>query len=125
MRRFSTEISGNRRPKAEISPETRSAILYSLEKGVSPSKIACDHHVSRSSIYYTKIRSQNYARVKSKPRSGRLQKFNDRTRRYIFQLARKYPQWTYAALGANIPGMDIRISRSTIRRLLRIYRLRK
>lgn len=61
----------------------------------------------------------------SRPRSGRPRKFNDRTRRCIFQLARRHPRWTYAALGANIPGTDTRMSRSTIRRLLRTYGLRK
>ncbi|KAJ5626390.1 hypothetical protein N7510_002699 [Penicillium lagena] len=46
MRRFGTGISGNRKPKAELSPETRSAIIYSLRKGISPTRIARDNHVS-------------------------------------------------------------------------------
>lgn len=125
MRCFGTEISGNRRPKAELSPETRSAILYSLEKGISPSKIAFDHRVSRSSIYYTKKRFQQTASIKSRPRSGRPAKINRRTRRYIFRLARKHPRWSYAAIGANIPSTNDYLSKSTIKRVLRTYGLRK
>jgi hypothetical protein len=53
---FSTQISGNRNPNAELSKEQRSAILSALELGQSPTKIANDPRVSRKTVYRTRER---------------------------------------------------------------------
>lgn len=51
MHRFGTEISDNRRPGAEFLSETRVVIISAREYGVSPSKIASNYGVARSTIY--------------------------------------------------------------------------
>lgn len=40
MGSFGTEISGNRRPRVELSSEMRAAILHGLEKQISPTQMA-------------------------------------------------------------------------------------
>jgi transposase len=122
MRQFGTQISGNRRPDAELNKEQRSAILYALELGQSPTKIAEDLRVSRRTIYRTRDRFQQRADLDSRPRSGRPKVFTQSTCRYIFRLARRNPWWSYRTLSANAPGNP---SRDTIRRILKVYDLRK
>lgn len=122
MRQFGREISGNRRLRAELSTEQRSAILYTLELGQSPTKIAQDLHVARRTIYRTRDRFHERSDVKLRPRSGRPKVFTQSDWRYIFRLARRNPWWSYRTLSANAPGNP---SRETIRRILKFYDLRK
>ena len=53
QRLFSTQISGNRRPKAELSEVTRARIIAISEARVLKLKITVDYHVNRSTIYDT------------------------------------------------------------------------
>ncbi|KAJ5414998.1 hypothetical protein N7509_000096 [Penicillium cosmopolitanum] len=96
MRRFGTEISGNRRSGGELSPEARAAIIYAHECGVSPTKMAAEFNVARSTIYSTIKRFREHQTLKSLPRSGAPK--------------------VYSELSARIPSYP---SRSTIKRFLR------
>ena len=53
QRSFSTQISRNRRPKAELSEVARARIIAASEAGVLKLKIAADYGVNRSTIYDT------------------------------------------------------------------------
>lgn len=121
-RSFGTEISGNRRPKAELSTEQRSAILAKLDIGQSPTKLATEFNCARSTIYDTKKRFQNHHQVESLPRSGRPRLTSDRTRRLVYQLARRNPTWSYLTLRSQLP---VSISRSSIIKILKPYGLNK
>jgi transposase-like protein len=111
MRSFGTEISGNRRPKAELSSETRAAILYGLENQGSPTQLAKEFGVSHSTIYPTKERFQHHKTLKSMPQMGRPQKLSPSAKHYIYQMVRRSPSMSWKALVAYSPGG---VSKSTI-----------
>ena len=75
MRRsFGQEISGNRRPKAELTPAARVALLAKHEAGVSRAELAHEFDVHPSCIYKTIKRWSNHKTLKSLPRSSRPKK---------------------------------------------------
>jgi hypothetical protein len=53
QRSFGTEISGNRRPGAELSDVQRAGILSAVEAGEEKTKIAARYRVTRRVIYNT------------------------------------------------------------------------
>ena len=53
QRSFSTQISGNRRPGAELLEVARAGIIAKSEAGVSKLEIAAEYRVNRSTIYDT------------------------------------------------------------------------
>ena len=53
QRSFSTEISGNRRPGAELLETARAGIVTVSEAGVPKLKIAAEYRVNRSTVYDT------------------------------------------------------------------------
>ena len=53
QRSFGTEISGNRRPRAELLEIARAGIITASEAGVSKLKIAAEYHMNRSIVYDT------------------------------------------------------------------------
>lgn len=117
-----TEKSANRCPGAELSSETRAAIISAREAGESPSKIAKDFGVSRSTVYETCDHFQNHATTKSRPRTGAPKTFNHSTTRYAILLARRNPKMSLSELSACIPGNP---SRSTLKRILRPQSLQR
>lgn len=121
MRSFGTEISGNRRRNSELSIGQRASILASLSAKQSVTKIAEDHNVSRQTIYNTRDRWQRDQLIKSRPRKGRPP-ITSRQKRYIYNLARKHPRWSYKAI---IADLDESISKRTVQRILRRFNLRK
>jgi transposase len=122
VRCFGTEISGNRRPKAELSTTQRSAIIIALEGGGSPTALAAQFGCARSTIYDTQKRFQQHQSIESLPRSGRPSLISDRAKREVYQLARRYPQWSYITLASQLRQP---LSKSTIRSILIGYGLRK
>jgi len=50
---FGTKISGNRRPRSELSEVTRAGIIAALEARVSKLKIAAEYRVNRLTVYNT------------------------------------------------------------------------
>ncbi len=82
MRRsFGQEISGNRRPKAELTPATRAALLAKHEAGVSRAELAHEFDVHPSWVYKTIKRWNNHKTLKSLLRSGRPEKLTRREKR--------------------------------------------
>jgi transposase len=122
VRSFGTEISGNRRLKAELSTEQRSAIITALEGGGSPTAVAAEFGCARSAIYSTWERFQQHHTVKSLPRSGRPTTISPRAKRHTYQLARRNPKWRYTTLRSQLPED---LSKSTIRSILAKLGLRK
>ena len=53
QRSFGTEISGNRRPGAELSETTRAGIIAPSEAGVLKPEIATEYRVNQSTVYDT------------------------------------------------------------------------
>jgi hypothetical protein len=53
QRSFGTQISGNRRPRAELSEVARAGIIAVLEAGLSKLEIAADYRVNRLTVYDT------------------------------------------------------------------------
>ena len=82
MRRsFGQEISGNRRPKAELTPAARAALLAKHEAGVSRAELAHEFNVHPSCVYKTIKRWSNHKTLKSLLRSGRPEKLTRREKR--------------------------------------------
>jgi len=82
MRRsFGQEISGNRRPKAELTPAARAALLAKHEAGVSRAELEHEFDVYPSCVYKTIKRWSNHKTLKSLPRSGRPEKLSRRKKR--------------------------------------------
>ena len=48
---FSTEISRNRRPRAEVSETARAGIIAALEAGVLKLEIGAEYRMNRLTIY--------------------------------------------------------------------------
>jgi transposase len=65
QRSFGTEISGNRRPGAELSETARAGIIAASEAGVSKLEIAAEYRVNRSTIYDTINQWKNHYTLKS------------------------------------------------------------
>ena len=79
MRRlFGQEISGNRRPKAELTPAARTALLAKHEAGVLRAEFVHKFDVHPSCVYKTIKRWSNHKTLKSLPRSGRPKKLTRR-----------------------------------------------
>ena len=53
QRSFGTEISRNRRPRAELLETARARIIAASEAGVLKLEIAAEYRVNRSTIYDT------------------------------------------------------------------------
>ena len=123
MRSFGTKISVNRRPKFDLSPELHSAIISGLESQQSPSVLAKRFHVDRSTIYRTKNRFYSTKSLETGKRAGRPKKLSFSEQRYIYLLARRRkPKMSRNGLIANT---DPEVSKSTIRRVLKRFDLRR
>jgi len=83
QRSFGTEISGNRRPGAELSDVQRAGILSAVEAGEEKTKIAAKYRVSRRVIYNTIDRWNNHYTLKSLPRPGQPEKLTRRQKRLL------------------------------------------
>jgi transposase len=70
QRSFSTQISGNRRPGAELSEVARAGIIAALEAGVLKLEIAADYRVNWLTVYDTINRWKSHYTLESLPRSG-------------------------------------------------------
>jgi len=74
QRSFGTEISGNRRPGAELLETIRAGIIAALEAGVLKLKIAVEYRVNWLTVYDTINRWKNHYTLKSLPRPGEPEK---------------------------------------------------
>ena len=91
QRSFGTEISGNRRPGAELSDVQRAGILSAVEAGEEKTKIAARYRVTCRVIYNTIDQWNNHHTLKSLPRSGQPKKLTQRQKRLLLQIVRRNP----------------------------------
>jgi transposase len=122
LRKFGTEISGNRQRGKELTSDQRAAIASRAADGAKQSVIAREFQCSRGAVRRTVERWLKKRTFDSLPRKGRPPKLNHRERRYIIQLVRRKPRLAHKALVGHV---DTKVSTSTIRRVLRQQNLRK
>jgi transposase len=91
QRSFSTEISGNRRPGAELSDIQRAGILSAVEAGEEKTKIATRYRVSRRVVYKTIDQWNNHHTLKSLLRPRAPEKLNRYQKRLLIQIIRRNP----------------------------------
>lgn len=106
MRRFGTEISGNRGPGCELSSEQRVYAIAQYEAGVPAAQIADALRCAKSTIYATINRARELHSVKSRPRSGQPAKLTDRDKRHAYTIARRHPRMRYSEL-QETAGLDV------------------
>jgi transposase len=116
------KLTAGRRPGQELSIAARAAIIGAVAAGASQSAVARAFRVERTAVYRILQRFQSSTTVESKPRTGRPEVLTRREKRFILQLAKRFPRHTTQMLTNSIDG---RISRSTVRRVLREQRVRK
>ena len=107
QRSFGTQISGNRRPGAELSEVARAGIIAESEAGVSKLEIAAEYRVNRSTVYDTINRWKNHHTLKSLPRPGEPEKLTQYQKRLLIQIVRMHPRIDYAALKCYVAGVTV------------------
>jgi len=121
QRSFGTEISGNRRPRAELSETARAGIIAASEAGVSKLKIAAEYRVNRLTVYDTINRWKNHHTLKSLPRPGEPEKLTRYQKRLLIRIIRMHPRIDYAALKCHAAGVTV--THKTLYRLLKKYHI--
>ncbi|KAK4032976.1 Homeodomain-like protein [Parachaetomium inaequale] len=109
------KLTAGRQSGQELSPTARAAIVGAVAAGASQSAVARAFRVDRTAVYRILQRFESSTTVESKPRTGRPEVLTRREKRYILQLAKRYPRLTTQIL---INTIDGRISRSTIHRIV-------
>ena len=122
QRSFGTVISGNRRPTNELSSEQRAGILAAVEAGEKKSEIAKRFRVSRNTVYETIHRFNETNSTQSRPRSGGPRALSARDERLLLRTVKKEPKLTYNGI---IQQTKLNVSRTTIRRILKQYGIKK
>ena len=91
MRRsFSTEISENRRPEAELLEVVRAGIVTASEAGLLKPKIASEYRLNRSTVYDQLMEKPPYARISTKARTAQ--------KAYLIPEASAYLNYTQESL---------------------------
>jgi transposase len=121
QRSFGTQISGNRRPGAELSEVARAGIIAESEAGVSKLEIATEYRVNRSTVYDTINRWKNHYTLESLPRPGQPEKLTRHQKRLLIQIVRRNPRIDYAALKCQVAGVTV--THKTLYRLLKKYHI--
>jgi transposase len=116
------KLTAGRQPGQELSPTARAAIAGAVAAGASQTAVADAFSISRRAVQLSLQRLESSTTFESKPRTGRPEILTRREKRYILQLAKRYPQYSLQMLTGTL---DTRISRSTVRRVLREQRMRK
>jgi transposase len=108
QRSFGTEISGNRRPGAELLNIQRARILSAVESGEEKTEIATRYYVSRRVIYNTIDRWNNHHTLDSLLRPGAPKKLNRYQKRLLIRIVRRNPRIDYAALKCQVAGVTVK-----------------
>ena len=116
------KLTAMRQPGQELSPFARAAIIGAVTAGTSQSAVALAFGISRAAVQLTLHQFESSTTVESRPRTGRPEVLTRREKRYIIQLAKRNPRLSTQMLTNTV---DTRISRSTVRRVLRHHRIRK
>jgi transposase len=121
-RAFGTPRSANRRRGKELSPGTRGRILGLLESGKSCRLVSEIVKVPKSTVHYTLQRAKKHSTTHSLPGRGRKQCLSPSDKRYIYSICRRNPLFRWKQV---LQSLDRKISRSTLQRTLREFKLRK
>ena len=116
------KLTAGRQPGQELSPCARAAIAGAVAAGASQTAVANAFSTSRRAVQLSLQRFESSTTFETKPRTGRPELLTRREKRYILQLAKRYPRYSLQMLTGTL---DTRISRSTVRRVLREHRMRK
>jgi transposase len=116
------KLTAGRQSGQELSPFARAAIIGAVAAGANQSAVARAFGISRAAVQLTLERFESSTTVESRPRTGRPEVLTRREKRYIIQLAKRCPHLSTQLLTNTV---NTRISRSTIRRVLRHHRMRK
>ena len=74
---FGTEISGNARPRKELTPFERGKIIARHEDGQATAEIRARMHIPESTIWYTIATDPTRDNGHSVPRPGRPKVYTD------------------------------------------------
>ena len=110
QRSFGTQISGNRRPRAELSEVARAGIIAESEAGVLKLEIAAEYRVNQWKNHHT---------LESLPRPGQPEKLIRHQKRLLIRIVHRNPQINYAALKCQVAGVNV--THKTLCRLLKKY----
>ncbi|KAH6695388.1 hypothetical protein F5X68DRAFT_243978 [Plectosphaerella plurivora] len=102
--------------KKQMSPHTRTRIAIAYRSGVPASQVAKNEGISTSSVYGVNRRYDHQVSAKSRPRTGRPQKLDDRDKRIIRRTLTVDPS---APLRVLVEAIDSRVSGVTIKRWMR------
>ena len=116
------KLTAGRQPGQELSPFARAAIVGAVAAGASQSAVARAFCIDRKAVQRALQRFESSTSFGAKPRTGRPEVLTRREKRYIIQLAKRKPRLSIQML---TDTLDTRISRSTVRRVLRQHRMRK
>jgi transposase len=94
-RRFGTEISGNSVKNAELSSESRTAIIAKYKAGVKVVALRDEFCIGKTAIYDTINRWKNHKTLQSLPWSSRPAVLSHREKRDLYRIARKSPKIEY------------------------------
>jgi transposase len=119
---FTTVISGNRRRNQQWSPEAKAAMLSRLAAGEGPASVARAFQTRTSTVTYIRDQFNKHGTVQNRPRSGRPPLLSRAERRYIIRMIYKDRQISWDSL---VNGVDCRVSKSTVRRVVRSHFKRK
>ena len=88
------KLTAGRKSGQELSPYARAAIVGAVGAGASQSAVARAFGISRAAVQLTLQRFESSTTLESKPRSGRPEVLSRREKRYILQLAKRYPRYS-------------------------------
>ncbi|KFY70741.1 hypothetical protein V499_08970 [Pseudogymnoascus sp. VKM F-103] len=114
-RRPLASITGNRLPGAQLSPYQRGQIIGRQSEGATPTKIARDLNLDRSTVRYTIATDPFRTEGKSLPRTPRGKSYTEAEQRLILRHVRLHPKDTYQEVK---DACKVKCSCSTIKRIL-------
>jgi hypothetical protein len=114
-RRALAPISSNRQPGDQLSPYQRGQILGRQSEGATPTKIAHDLNLDRSTVRYTIAVDLIRTEGKSLPRIPRGKSYTEAEQRLILRHVRLNPKDTYQEVK---DACNVTCSTSTIKRIL-------
>jgi transposase len=109
-------LTAGRRPSQELTQCARAAIIGAVAAGASKSAVAKAFGINRRTVQSTFQRFESSTTFQTKARTGRPKVLTAREKRYIIQLTKRFPRITLQLLTGT---GDKRVSKSTVRRVLR------
>ena len=98
QRLFGTQISGNRRPRTELSEATRAGIIAVSEAGALKPEIAAEYRVNWLTVYDTVNQWKNHHTLKSLLRPRQPKKLTQHQKRLLIQIVCRNPRVNYTTL---------------------------